>query len=109
MAKTEKRKGLKYEDKSAGQPEMISIFNAIKQLMSRYVKGNYVLKTDKPGIYEIYYDQQVEVAGRKYPELCFSSLLIQKGYTNYLIETNIQDELKCSAPLPRETDFPLSQ
>ena len=70
----------KYEDKSAGQPEMVIIFDQLKEIMRPFATKNYVVNADKPGYYEIYYGKEAEVAGRKFPELMLAALLIQKGY-----------------------------
>jgi hypothetical protein len=70
----------KYEDKSAGQPEMVIIFNQVKEIMRPFATKNYIVNADKPGYYEIYYGKEVEVLGRKFPELMLAALLIQKGY-----------------------------
>jgi hypothetical protein len=83
MATTKKRAAAKYADKSAGQPELKPIFDKLRKLVSSYEKGNFRSKADKPGHYELYYDKEVEVAGRKYPELSFASVLIQKGYVGF--------------------------
>jgi len=76
-------KPLKYADKSVGQPEILSLFNTLKKILSEYVKGNFFVKTDQPGAFEIYYGNEVEQGGKKYPELSFASLLIQKGYLGF--------------------------
>ena len=83
MAKVTKTKPAKYADKSAGHPELVSLYNAIKKLISRYAKGNYSIKADKPGQYELYYGKEIEHMGRKYPEISFAGLLIQKGYVGF--------------------------
>jgi hypothetical protein len=83
MAKSSRSAPLKYSDKSAGQPELVVIFNAIKKILSFYAKGNFIVKTDKPGAYELYYGKEIEQQGRTYPELCFTSLLVQKGYVGF--------------------------
>ena len=70
----------KYEDKSAGQPELVTIFNQVKEIMRPFAVKNYVVNADKPGYYEIYYGKEAEVAGRKFPELMLAALLVQKGY-----------------------------
>ena len=83
MAKTSRSKPLKYADKSSGQPEMADIFNAIKKILSGFAKGNFVVKSDRPGCFEVYYNREVEIMDRIHPELCFASLLIQKGYVGF--------------------------
>lgn len=83
MAKASKSRPLKYADKSVGQPEMAIIFHAIKKILSAYAKGNFIVRDDKPGSYNVYYGKEIEVQGRKYPELCFAALLVQKGYVGF--------------------------
>jgi hypothetical protein len=83
MAKTTKSQPTKYADKSEGQPELVTLFSTIKKIISDYAKGNYTVKADKPGHYELYYGKEVEVAGRRYSELSFTGLLIQKGYVGF--------------------------
>lgn len=83
MAKAAKSAPAKYADKSAGQPELLPLFNSIRKLVMTYAKGNYVAKADKPGHYELYYNKEVEQAGKTYPEICFASVLIQKGYVGF--------------------------
>jgi len=76
-------KPLKYADKSAGQPELLDLFNTLKKILSDYAKGNFFVKTNQPGAFEIYYGKEVVHGGKKYPELLFASLLIQKGYLGF--------------------------
>jgi hypothetical protein len=83
LTKTSKSKPLKYSDKSAGQPEMAIILQGIKKILSGFAGGNFVVKSDIPGCFEVYYNKEVEIMGRKYPELCFASLLVQKGYVGF--------------------------
>lgn len=83
MAKTSKSAPAKYADKSAGQPELLPVFDAIKKLVSVYAEGNYSVQADAPGHYELYYDRPVEVSGKHYPEVSFASVLIQKGYVGF--------------------------
>ena len=95
MAKATKSKPAKYADKSAGQPELVPVFHAIKKMISFYARGNYKAKADKPGHYELYYNKEVEIQGRIHPELCFASVLIQKGYVGfYFFPVYTNDSLK---------------
>jgi hypothetical protein len=92
LAGASKSKPVKYTDKSPGQPEMSIIFHEIRKILSAFAGGNYIVKDDRPGVYQVYYGKEVEVQGRKYPELCFVSLLIQKGYVGmyyFPVYTNI--------------------
>jgi hypothetical protein len=95
MAKTKKSAPAKYADKSAGQPELLPVFDMIKKLVSVYVRGNYVIKADKPSHYELYYDGPVEMSEKHYPEVSFASVLIQKGYVGfYFFPVCLNDLLK---------------
>ena len=88
-------KEIKYSDKSEGQPELVILFNKMKEIMRPYVAGNYVLSADKPGHYEIYYGREVEIRGKKLPELMFATILIQKGYVGfYFFPVYIDERLK---------------
>jgi hypothetical protein len=95
MAKTTKTRELKYADKSAGQPELVKIFLALKKILSDYANGNYYVKADKPGQFELYYGKEIVWTGKKYPAICFASLLIQKGYVGfYFFPVYVNDALK---------------
>lgn len=83
MARTKKSAPAKYSDKSAGQPELLPVFDALRNAISAYAGGNFRPKSDKPGAYELYYDKEAQVAGRKFPELAFAAALIQKGYVGF--------------------------
>lgn len=99
MAEKKGRAPAKYSDKSAGQPDLVSVFDQIKKLISKYSKGNYKVIADKPGHFELYYGKEVEIAGRKYPEVAFASLLVQKGYVGFYffpvyIDASIKNKIK---------------
>lgn len=75
---------LKYSDKSAGQPELLEIFNAIKKMAEPYDgKGAMVLHTNTGGQFNLVSHKPVEIAGRKRNELWFISALVQKGYVGF--------------------------
>jgi hypothetical protein len=95
MAKAGKTSSIRYADKSAGQPEMVKIFASLRQIMSMFVKGNFIAKDDLPGNYSIYYNNPVEISGRIYPDLPLAGLLIQKGYVGfYFFPIYTEPELK---------------
>src|ERR1700690_607524 len=81
--KNSKRKLLKYSDKSAGQPELLPIFDRIKNLIKKYEKNNFEPRNEKPGSYSLYCVAPIEIAGKKIDEICFAALLIQKGYVGF--------------------------
>lgn len=83
MVKTGQKKSIKYEDKSEGQPALLPIFEELKRMLSGYVKGNYIVRADGPGNYSIYYNKEVSVGRKKFPELAFATILVQKGYVGF--------------------------
>jgi hypothetical protein len=74
---------LKYEDKSAGQPELVIIFDRIKSLLLPYEKGAIKVHGGSGGQINLISHKSVEIAGRKREELWFVSALIQKGYVGF--------------------------
>ena len=83
MVKTGQKKSIKYEDKSEGQPALLPIFAELKRMLSGYVKGNYIVRADGPGNYSIYYNKEVTVGRKKFPELAFATILVQTGYIGF--------------------------
>lgn len=81
--KKTKQKTLKYEDKSAGQPELVNIFNGIKALMKPYEKGSLKVRGEKAGMYNLVSEKAIEVAARKRDEVYFVTILVQKGYVGF--------------------------
>lgn len=83
-AKTKRPSGkdrpIKYEDKSAGQPELVPIFQQLKKLIGIYAKGHLIERDDKPGQYSVWSDKTVEAAGRIWDDIYFAGILVQKGY-----------------------------
>lgn len=69
---TEKEKGIKYSDKSAGQPELLPIFETLKALLAPYEKGTIIASDKKEGIYNLTSKKPLEVAGKKMEELFFA-------------------------------------
>lgn len=89
---------IKYSDKSAGQPEMIAIFNELHKVIKPFVKGTMVERGDGKSQYGLWSDKEIEVAGRKMLDINFCGLLIQKGYVGFYffpVYTNpkLKDEL----------------
>lgn len=75
---------LKYTDKSAGQPELVEIFENIKKMMEPYnKKRSLVLHADKPSQAVLVSHKAVEIEGRKRDELWFVAALVQKGYVGF--------------------------
>lgn len=81
--KTAKDKQIKYEDKSAGQPELISVFEQTKKLLLKYVKGSLVVTGEKPGMISLFCDKEIEILGKKRHDIFFAGLMIQKGYVGF--------------------------
>lgn len=82
-ASSSKEKTIKYSDKSAGQPELVPIFEKIKTIMKPYVKGTIVEQGGEGGAYGLLSKKQVEVKGIKKDEVYFAGLLVQKGYVGF--------------------------
>jgi hypothetical protein len=78
-----KMKEIKYSDKSAGQPEVLDIFNAVKAIMLPFVKGTIVERGNQPGIYSLVSEKRIEAAGRKFDEIYFASIMVHKGYVGF--------------------------
>jgi hypothetical protein len=75
--------GIKYSDKSAGQPELIPIFEEIKKLLMPYEKGTIKARGGTGGQVVLVSDKPIVVEGRKRDELWFAAALIQKGYVGF--------------------------
>ena len=75
--------GIKYTDKSAGQPELVLVFEAIKKLMIPYAKGSLKLKGGDGGQVALISDKPVVIEGRKKEEVWFAGALVQKGYVGF--------------------------
>jgi hypothetical protein len=80
-----KNRAIKYEDKSAGQPELAPIYNALKQLLTGFAKGNLQVQYDAAGQFHLHTNKTVELQGRKRDGLFFASLLVQKGYVGFYL------------------------
>ena len=83
QAEASKKKEIKYSDKSAGQPKMVIIFNIIKSMMKPYARGTIKERGEKPGIYNLVSEKQIETAGRKFDEIYLASIIVQKGYVGF--------------------------
>lgn len=75
--------GIKYNDKSGEQPDLIPIFDEIKKLFVPYEKGAMKLLGGSRGQVVLINKKPVEILGRKKDELWFASALIQKGYVGF--------------------------
>jgi len=75
--------GIKYSDKSGGQPGLALVFDEIKKLMIPYSKGSLVLKGGTDGQVALITNKPVVIEGRKRDELWFVSMLVQKGYVGF--------------------------
>lgn len=93
------KRGIKYEDKSPGQPELVPIFNEIKKLMKPYIKGSLKERGDSRGQYGLVSEMEIEVNGKKKPEVYFAGALVQKGYVGfYFMPVYSEPELKKVLP-----------
>jgi hypothetical protein len=94
--KAKKEPTLKYADKSAGQPEMVVVFKAIKKLILPYVnKGALKLYANTGGQINLISHKTVVIAGKKREDIWFVSALIQKGYVGfYYMPIYMHDEMQ---------------
>jgi hypothetical protein len=82
-AAPKKEPTIKYTDKSAGQPELIPIFEAIKKMMMPYQRGSLKMIGGKGGMLCLISQEPVIIDGKKREELWFAGLLVQKGYVGF--------------------------
>jgi hypothetical protein len=75
--------GIKYSDKSAGQPELVPIFDTIARLLKAHVGGELKIKGGEGGQIVLGRLKPIVIDGRKKEELWLASALIQKGYVGF--------------------------
>jgi hypothetical protein len=94
--KKEKTISIKYADKSAGQPELVVVFEAIKKMILPYEgKSGLVLHASTGGQLNLVSHMPVVIAGRQREEVWFVSALVQKGYVGfYYMPINAGDEMR---------------
>ena len=78
-----KKADIKYEDKSAGQPQLVLIFEEIKKLLMPYVKGTIKLHGGDKGKIILVSEKDIVAAGKEMKEIWFASALVQKGYVGF--------------------------
>lgn len=81
--KAKKEPTIKYSDKSAGQPEMVVIFETIKKMMLPYEKKKLKMIGGNGGMLCLISQKTVEIQGRKKEEVWFAGILVQKGYVGF--------------------------
>lgn len=91
-------KSIKYADKSAGQPKLIIIFNALRQMLLQFAKGSLQVHGDAPGQVALYSIKDIELLGKKRSNTYFAGLLVQKGYVGFYLmavyyDTGLKKEL----------------
>lgn len=92
---SEKPTGIKYADKSAGQPQLNPIFEELKALVIPYAKGTIALRGGSGGQLTLVSEKEVIVDGRKKPEMYFVAVLVQKGYVGfYFMPVYTEEEQK---------------
>lgn len=86
MAKAQKTSegiGIKYTDKSAGQPELVPIFRHLVKLLKAQAGGELKIKGGEDGQIVLGRFKPIVIDGRKKEELWLASALIQKGYVGF--------------------------
>jgi len=90
-----KETGMRYKDKSAGQEELLPIFEEIKTLLLPYAKGSIKMRGGTGGEMVMVSEIPVEIAGRKRDELWFAGIIVQKGYVGfYYMPVYAEPEMK---------------
>lgn len=82
-AKAKKELSIKYSDKSAGQPELVPIFENIKQMLITYEKGSLRIVGGSGGMMCLVSQKSAVIHGRKKEEVWFAGILVQKGYVGF--------------------------
>lgn len=75
--------GIKYSDKSAGQPHLVPIFESLVTLLTPYERGSIKKRGGKDGQLAMVSEKEVMIAGKIRKELWFAAALIQKGYVGF--------------------------
>ncbi|HTL10484.1 MAG TPA: hypothetical protein VL307_19550 [Chitinophagaceae bacterium] len=75
--------GIKYSDKSAGQPTLLPVFEALKKLLLPYAKGSLQLRGGEGGQVMLVSNKPVEINGKTRAEYWFAAALVQKGYVGF--------------------------
>lgn len=65
------------------QEELLDIFDELKKLVKPYEKGSVRSRFDMQGKYDLWSEQPVEIAGRKYPDTAFVGLIVQSSYVGF--------------------------
>jgi predicted DNA-binding transcriptional regulator len=99
-AKSDSDPKIKYADKSAGQPDLLPIFETIVKLMEPYAKGSVEKIGGQGGQVSLISKKPSEINGKKVDEVWLSGALVQKGYVGfyympvYVAPDEIKPELK---------------
>lgn len=86
--------GIEYADKSAGQENLLPIFNKLVELFKPYETGSLTLKGGTKGEAALISYKPIEVLGRKKEEMYFAGALVQKGYVGFYYMPVYTDEEK---------------
>lgn len=98
-SKPEKKKeptiSIKYSDKSAGQPELVVIFENIKKMMEPYDKKRSLVLHHKPSQAILVSHKPIVIEGKERSELWFVATLVQKGYVGfYYVPMYMRSDMK---------------
>src|SRR5476649_538669 len=75
--------GIKYSDKSAGQPGMVKIFKEIKKLFIPYNKGSLSIRGGDGGQVALISEMELVIDGKTKTDMWFAGALVQKGYVGF--------------------------
>jgi hypothetical protein len=79
---TTKEKRIKYEDKSAGQPTLVPIFDKLKSAIKKFSSPSLTELDSQPGAYSLLSKKQPVILGKE-REIYFAGAMVQKGYIGF--------------------------
>ncbi len=84
--------GIKYSDKSAGQPQLVPIFEEIKKMLLPYEKGNLKVRGGTGGEIAVVNETELIIDGKVRKEMWFAAALVQKGYVGFYLVSAYTDQ-----------------
>lgn len=75
--------------------DLVEIFQTIRASMQPYAAQGFTTRNNTDGLYELWSDKDIEIAGRKRSEVFFASVSIMNGYVGfYFMPIYVHPELK---------------
>lgn len=75
--------------------DLVEIFQTIRASLQPYAAKGFAVRNNTDSVYELWSEQEVEIAGKKYDEVFFVSVCILKNSVGfYFMPVYIEPELK---------------